>query len=149
VTGDPRDPLDQMQTALVRALVDGGPVPPGFAPGRIAVAGRALRTKRRRQIERAAPALVAALGETFVAGFAAFARAEPPTGSEDGADAAAFARFVLRRPDTTAPAFAAALAELVRRGLPVRFAIHPRWRGLSVAVRWRGRARVGKIGGRA
>ncbi|GAB5901334.1 hypothetical protein OKHIL_71430 [Mycolicibacterium mageritense] len=38
--------LAQRQEALVRALVAGGPVPPGFDPAAVAVAGEVCRHKR-------------------------------------------------------------------------------------------------------
>ena len=41
-----RDRLTQDQAALVRALVDDGPAPPGFDPDHLAAAAAVLRTKR-------------------------------------------------------------------------------------------------------
>ncbi|MGW4098725.1 hypothetical protein [Mycobacterium sp. NPDC004974] len=41
-----RDTLAQRQEALVRALVTGGPVPPGFDPTAVAAAGEVCRHKR-------------------------------------------------------------------------------------------------------
>ncbi|MCV7191638.1 hypothetical protein [Mycolicibacterium brumae] len=41
-----RNTLAQRQEALVRALVDGGPVPDGFDPAAIAAAGQVCRHKR-------------------------------------------------------------------------------------------------------
>ncbi|MFV8162317.1 hypothetical protein ACNQVK_09485 [Mycobacterium sp. 134] len=41
-----RDTLAQRQEALVRALVAGGPVPPGFDPAAVAAAGEVCRHKR-------------------------------------------------------------------------------------------------------
>lgn len=38
--------LAQRQEALVRALVAGGPVPPGFDPAAVAAAGEVCRHKR-------------------------------------------------------------------------------------------------------
>ncbi|MGV0738511.1 hypothetical protein ABQF35_16690 [Mycobacterium syngnathidarum] len=38
--------LAQRQQALVRALVAGGPVPPGFDPAAVAAAGEVCRHKR-------------------------------------------------------------------------------------------------------
>ncbi|MGV0812316.1 hypothetical protein ABQF34_10175 [Mycolicibacterium boenickei] len=40
------DSLARRQEALVRALVDGGPVPPGFDPVAVAAAGEVCRHKR-------------------------------------------------------------------------------------------------------
>ncbi|MGV9801466.1 hypothetical protein ACWDTP_25810 [Mycobacterium sp. NPDC003449] len=41
-----RDTLAQRQRDLVRALVAGGPVPPGFDPVAVAAAGEVCRHKR-------------------------------------------------------------------------------------------------------
>lgn len=41
-----RDALARRQEALVRALVAGGPVPPGFDPAAVAAAGEVCRHKR-------------------------------------------------------------------------------------------------------
>ena len=48
-----RERLAAEQAALVRALVDGGPVPGGFDPDRVRATSAALAGKRAREVARA------------------------------------------------------------------------------------------------
>jgi hypothetical protein len=73
-----RQRLGAEQAALVRALVDGGPVPGGFDPGRVRATSAALARKRARDVARAWPALAAELGEDFTGRFLAEAARRPP-----------------------------------------------------------------------
>jgi hypothetical protein len=81
------------QAALVRALVDGGPVPGGFDPERVRATSAALARKRAREVARAWPVLAAELGEDFTGRFLAFAAGRPPPARGGAlADGLAFAR---------------------------------------------------------
>jgi hypothetical protein len=51
-----RERLAAEQAALVRALVDGGPVPAGFDPDRVRATAAALARKRAHEVARAWPA---------------------------------------------------------------------------------------------
>jgi hypothetical protein len=73
-----RERLDAEQAALVRALVDGGPVPAGFDPDRVAATATALARKRAGEVARAWPVLAAELGDDFTARF----RAAPAPGGD-------------------------------------------------------------------
>jgi hypothetical protein len=73
-----RDRLAAGQAALVRALVEGGPVPGGFDPDRVRATSTALGRKRARQVARAWPVLAAELGEAFTGEFLADAAGRPP-----------------------------------------------------------------------
>jgi hypothetical protein len=87
-----RERLAAEQTALVRALVDGGPVPAGFDPDRVRATAAALARKRAREVARAWPALAAELGDDFTARFLAdAARRPPPARGGALADGLAFA----------------------------------------------------------
>ena len=72
-----REELARVQAELLRALGEGGVVPEGFDAERVRATADALVSKRRRQVERAWPALVAALGERFGRDFEAWAREHP------------------------------------------------------------------------
>jgi hypothetical protein len=72
-----RERLAAAQAALVRALAQGAPIPPGFDAARIQETAEALLSKRRRWVERSWPRLVAALGESFRSRFEAWARENP------------------------------------------------------------------------
>jgi hypothetical protein len=87
-----RERLADEQAALVRALVDGGPVPAGFDPDRVRATAAALARKRAREVARAWPALAAELGDDFTARFLAdAARRPPPARGGALADGLAFA----------------------------------------------------------
>jgi hypothetical protein len=73
-----RDRLAAEQAALVRALVDGGPVPGGFDPDRVRATSAALARKRAREVARAWPVLAAELGQAFPGRFLAYAAGRPP-----------------------------------------------------------------------
>ncbi|RDI67905.1 hypothetical protein [Nocardia pseudobrasiliensis] len=81
--------LAEQQRALVRALVAGGPPPPGFDPGDLTATAHALLHKRAGEVARRYPLLAHARGATFTADFIAWARDHPKTTT--AADAAAFA----------------------------------------------------------
>ena len=86
------------QAALVRALVDGGPVPGGFDPDRVRATSAALAGKRAREVARAWPVLAAELGEDFTGRFLAFAAGRPPPARGGAlADGLAFARALARQ----------------------------------------------------
>ncbi len=74
VTEDDRRAVAAEQAAVLSALT-GGPVPPGFDGGRIALAARTLLNKRRRSVERRWPALAAVPG--FAERFAEYAAVTP------------------------------------------------------------------------
>lgn len=80
-----REELARAQAELVRALGAGGPVPEGFDAERVRAAADSLLSKRRRQVQRAWPVLVKALGETFAGTFDAWARVNPLRGVEPDA----------------------------------------------------------------
>ena len=92
-----RERLAAEQAALVRALVDGGPVPAGFDPDRVQATAAALARKRAREVARAWPALAAELGDDFTARFLAdAARRPPPARGGALADGLAFAGALAR-----------------------------------------------------
>ncbi|MFU8875597.1 hypothetical protein [Micromonospora sp. SL4-19] len=77
------------QAGLVAALVAGAPLPPGFAPGPVAAARRALLRKRAGDVARHWPLLAAGLGAAWASTFAGWAAARPTNGSmRDGWDLA-------------------------------------------------------------
>jgi hypothetical protein len=120
-----RERLAAEQAALVRALVDGGPVPGGFDPGRVLATSAALARKRAREVARSWPVLAAELGEGFTGRFLAdAARRPPPARGGALADGLAFARAMAREgrlpPNARVEAMVAA-ARLSSR--PVRLAV--------------------------
>jgi hypothetical protein len=93
-----RQRLGAEQAALVRALIDGGPVPGGFDPDRVRATSAALARKRAREVARAWPALAAELGEDFTGRFLAeAARRPPPARGGALADGLAFADALARQ----------------------------------------------------
>jgi hypothetical protein len=93
-----RERLAAEQAALVRALVDGGPVPGGFDPDRVQATAAALARKRAREVARAWPGLTVELGEDFTGRFLAFAAARPPPARGGAlADGLAFADALARQ----------------------------------------------------
>ncbi|MGV9720336.1 hypothetical protein [Nocardia beijingensis] len=81
--------LAQRQAALVRALVAGAAVPPGFDAEAVGAAADALLRKRAGEVARRFPLLAHACHGDFTARFTAWARNHPKTTTS--ADAAAFA----------------------------------------------------------
>jgi hypothetical protein len=84
--------LATAQQALVQALVDGGPVPAGFDPGRVQATSLALARKRARAVASTWPALARALGAGFTARFLAYAAGRPLPAGGALADGLAFGR---------------------------------------------------------
>ena len=72
-----RDELAARQQALVRALLTGAPVPPGFDEHRVGVEAAALRAKRRSIAANLRPDLADLLGDRFRALFDTWAREHP------------------------------------------------------------------------
>lgn len=87
---EPGSGLAERQAALVRALVAGGPVPPGFDPATVQATAAALLRKRARETAAHYPALVHATGPDFTARYIDWACGRPKAGTI--ADALAFAR---------------------------------------------------------
>ncbi|MCT2585466.1 hypothetical protein [Actinophytocola gossypii] len=93
-----RDELAARQAELVRALLAGGPVPPGFDPDRIRVEAAALHAKRRAVAERLRPDLADDLGEDFGTLFDTWAATRPRrAGVSFRADLADFASWLSSR----------------------------------------------------
>ena len=89
-----RDELGARQASLVSALVAGAAAPAGVDAERVRIQAAALLRKRGRGVARTRPELAAALGKSFGAAFADYARRLPPEG-RSADDAAAFARYLL------------------------------------------------------
>ena len=89
-----RDELGARQSALVAALVAGAAAPAGVDAERVRIQATALLRKRGRGVAHAEPELAAALGQSFGAAFAGYARGLPQEGCSAD-DAAAFARYLL------------------------------------------------------
>ena len=89
-----RDELGARQASLVAALVAGAAVPAGVDAERVRIQAAALLRKRGRGVARTGPELAAALGKSFGAAFADYARRLPREG-RSADDAAAFARYLL------------------------------------------------------
>jgi hypothetical protein len=86
----PEEPsLADRQAALVRALVAGEAVPPGFDEDAVQAAAHALLHKRARETAARYPALVAATGPDFTVRYIGWARDRPK--SNTAADAHRFA----------------------------------------------------------
>jgi len=94
VSGDStvRARLATAQQALVRALVNGGPIPAGFNPDRVQATSLALVRKRARAVANIWPALARTLGDGFMARFLAYAAGQPPPVGGALADGLAFTR---------------------------------------------------------
>jgi hypothetical protein len=84
--------LATAQQALVRALVNGGPVPAGFDPDRVQATSTALARKRARAVATTWPVLARTLGDGLTARFLAHAGGRPPPPGGALADGLAFAR---------------------------------------------------------
>ncbi|HVG60113.1 MAG TPA: hypothetical protein VNA24_16260 [Hyalangium sp.] len=72
-----RERLAEAQSALVRSLAQGAPVPAGFNAERVQETARTLLAKRRRRVQRSWPRLTEALGESFRPRFDAWAQENP------------------------------------------------------------------------
>jgi len=87
--------LARRQAELVRALLAGGPVPPGFDPDRVRIEARALHAKRRSVAERVRPDLADTLGDRFAPLFDEWASTHPRrTGVSFRADLDEFATWL-------------------------------------------------------
>ncbi len=142
-----RERLAGEQAALVRALVEGGPVPGGFDPARVRATSAALARKRAGEVARAWPVLAADLGEGFTGRFVAdAARRPPPARGGSLADGLAFARALARQgrlsPNARVEAMLAAASLSARRArLALALAGPPRRlvvtvRALGQGERW-------------
>lgn len=89
-----RDELGARQASLVAALVASAAVPAGVDAERVRIQATALLRKRGRGVAHAEPELAAALGKSFGAVFADYARGMPRQGGSAD-DASAFARYLL------------------------------------------------------
>ena len=121
--------LAQRQAALVAALVQGDPVPPGFDPVRVRATADALLRKRAGEVGERWPTLRAQFGPQWMEVFTSWASCRPPQGSvRDGWD---FARHLASTGALSGPAavdLAAAEATYVYDG-----ASTPRRRHLPAA----------------
>jgi hypothetical protein len=86
--------LARRQTALMAALVAGGPVPEGFDPAQVATQARGLLAKRRDTTARVAPEPARILGADWRPLFERYARQGPQRGGYR-ADAREFAVWAL------------------------------------------------------
>jgi hypothetical protein len=127
MTGDiGLDELAAAQGRLVECLVAGGPVPAGFDSVRVAVAARALLSKRAGEVARAWPRLADSHGPDWLEVFTRWADGRPPHGPwRDGWD---LARAIRDRLDP------AAVLELAQREVRWSYdgAAEPRRRLLGV-----------------
>lgn len=90
-----RDRLAVQQAELARALLAGGPAPPGFDEQRLRAEAAALHNKRRRVAELLRPDLTDALDDRFAELFDRWAAGNPRrTGVPFRADLAAFADWL-------------------------------------------------------
>jgi hypothetical protein len=90
-----RHELELRQRSLVAALIDSAEPPAGIDPARIQAQARALVAKRARVVARAEPELAVALGEDFLPAFRAYASSQSGEPGHGGAEARAFARYLL------------------------------------------------------
>src|SRR5262245_16577495 len=92
-----RSELAAQQTALLQALVAGGPCPAGFDARRLQAAARSLERKRLREVADAWPLLVRDLGTEFESLFTSFAaKTARPSWGGPLADGFTFARSLPR-----------------------------------------------------
>lgn len=100
-----RDKLASEQAQLLRTLLAGEPVPPGFDAQQVAVEVRALRNKRRQVTAYLRPDLRTALGaERFAELFTEYAIAFPRRESVRARqDASYFANWLIARGDLPRP----------------------------------------------
>lgn len=108
LAADPdRDELALRQTALLAALVAGGPVPEGFDRERVRAQTTSLAAKRRNGVARALPHLAAALGDRWPGTFMDWARTHPkPASGGSRADGHAFAEYLRLRGELPEPTVA-------------------------------------------
>ena len=131
-----RQELALQQAALIDALKCGQPLPEGFSDAQISVAAKSLALKRAAGIRKAMPAVVEALGNSFVALLAEFTAnhpAPPPEGPR--ADAIAFARWLQDRnllPDSCLLQLGIAAVSWHR---PMRFVRLPESKGMALIVK--------------
>ncbi|RLK61644.1 hypothetical protein [Actinokineospora cianjurensis] len=91
-----REDVAAAQGALLRAVLAGADVPPGFDAEVVRVEAAALLGKRRRIVRDIDPETAGALGERFAELFADYARGNPRrSGSRFREDAAAFAEWAV------------------------------------------------------
>jgi hypothetical protein len=103
VTGA-RSRLAAEQAALLRALLAGGPTPPGFDEHALRVEADALLAKRRRVVAQLAPEVAGELEERYRPLFDEYARAHPRTvGSRARDDATAFTAWLVTAGHVTEP----------------------------------------------
>ncbi len=136
-----RAKLASQQARLVAALAASTPPPEGFDAARVTATAAALRSKRRRSVARAWPAIAVAIGEPFRDLFDAYASASPyPASGGPVADALAFAEHLARSGRLPQAARVELLVSRCRRGFPVRAAVltGPRRLLLMVRLPWLG-----------
>ncbi|NMN93596.1 hypothetical protein [Antrihabitans stalactiti] len=93
-----REELAAQQADLLRAVLAGGEVPPGFDADKVAIEAKALLSKRRRVIAQLRPDVREAMGDRYNALFDEYAAAFPRiTGQRWRDDAAAFAGWLAAR----------------------------------------------------
>ena len=110
--------LARRQEALVRALVDGGPVPPGFDAAQLRIAEDALLRKRSGEVARYLSLAEAEPGvDSFTELFMQWARGRPKTDSRS--DAASFEQFMVQTGAWNPPP-----RRQRSRNHPLRFARH-------------------------
>ncbi|MEU4316472.1 hypothetical protein [Nocardia sp. NPDC024068] len=114
MTGSDAPDLAARQAALVRALVAGDAVPPGFDVCAIHAAAHSLLHKRAREVAARYPGLAYAAGPDFAEQFVAWARTRPKRGA--AADARRFARDSDIRWGGRGPEWAKRLTGLFRNG---------------------------------
>ncbi|UGT40673.1 hypothetical protein LTV02_32525 [Nocardia yamanashiensis] len=88
-TESDRASLAAQQAALIRALVAGAEVPPGFDAGDVAATAHTLLHKRADEVARRFPLLAHQVGPDFIARYLEWAATRPKTSTV--ADAVAFA----------------------------------------------------------
>ncbi|MCU1645924.1 MAG: hypothetical protein JWN03_6199 [Nocardia sp.] len=84
--------LAEQQAAVVRALVAGAAVPPGFDASDLSATAHALLHKRADEVAHRFPLLAHSCGPDFTARFLEWARTRPKTTTAE--DAAAFANHI-------------------------------------------------------
>ena len=138
---DARAGLAAQQARLVAALTGSAAPPDGFDAARVNGTAKALRSKRRRSVSRAWPALATAIGGPFRELFDAYAAASPyPSAGGPAADALAFAEHLARSGGLPQSARVELLLARSRQGFPVRAVLltDPRRLLLMVRLPWRG-----------
>jgi hypothetical protein len=96
-----RERLAEAQSALLAALLAGGPSPAGFDERLLRVEARSLLAKRRGIVAMLNPEVVDELGDRFRPLFDEYAIANPRTaGSRAREDAASFCAYLVAAPQT-------------------------------------------------